>query len=139
MHVSPALQMQGDAMVQPVTQVAPGAQHTPSEQESVPGQAFVQEPQVDGEVRSASQPLVGLPSQSSRFASQLSIVQAPEAHAAVAPGNEHALPQAPQCITVSRLCSHPFPGAPSQSPSPPMHVYSQSRETHDGMEPGRLH
>ncbi len=96
----------------------------------VPEQRFEQRPHVSTDVRSASHPFTGLPSQSARPDAQVSPHTPPE-HVAVDDGPDgHTIPHAPQCdVDVRRFTSQPLPGLPSQSAKPAMHAVRHAPAT----------
>jgi hypothetical protein len=68
---------------------------------------------------SASQPLVGVPSQSWKLPVQDVTMQAPATHEPTALAGAHLAPQALQLlVSVLRLTSQPLTGLPSQSAKP---------------------
>ena len=86
---------------------------------------------------SVSQPLVTLPSQSTKPALHAT-AQRPAAHAGVPLAALHALPHIPQwAAVVERSVSQPLAGFMSQSPKPAVHVRAQRPETHAEVALGR--
>jgi hypothetical protein len=74
-------------------------------------------------LRSASQPLVGLPSQSAKPASQLATAQRPALHEALAWGTAQRSPHPPQCAALDATkTSQPLRASPSQSLKPASQV-----------------
>src|SRR5438876_7292683 len=71
-------------------------------------------------VRAVSQPVSGLPSQSSKPSRQVS-THLPSTHAAAAFIELHLVSQSPQDVTSVRLRSHSVSGSPSHSPFPAGH------------------
>jgi hypothetical protein len=71
---------------------------------------------------SASQPLLGSPSQSEKPCSQEASAHFPAAHDAAPWANAQATPQAPQSVSVVSDASQPFAATPSQSPRPASQV-----------------
>jgi hypothetical protein len=100
-----------------------------------------QPPQFAGEVLvSTSQPFAGLPSQSANGGVQLTMVQAPLEHPAVAFGRLQTVLQTPQCEGfVWRFVSHPSPALPLQSPKPAAQVMEQTPFLHAGVPFVALH
>jgi hypothetical protein len=89
-----------------------------SEQVALPPlaeQRLSQLPHVSGELRLASQPFFGSPSQSSKPAAHLTL-QTPPLHVPLPFAGLHFAPHAPQLpAAVSVFVSHPFEASPSQS------------------------
>src|SRR5579871_1300312 len=101
--------------------------HTPPTHAGVPlgtTQTVLQPPQWFGSLLVlVSQPSVGLLSQSEKPGLQLPILHTPPAHAGVALGTTHTLPQLPQWFgSPLVLVSQPSSGLPLQSPKPVLHV-----------------
>ena len=87
-----------------------------------PEQRLPQDPQcVRSDNRSVSHPLPGDVSQSPQPVSHAEILHDPVSQPAVACAGSHALPQAPQSVTVLSCRSHPLPASSSQSPKPLAH------------------
>jgi hypothetical protein len=101
-------------------QVAP---HRPAEQTCPAAQVVPQAPQLVLSVRVlTSQPLAGLPSQSSKPAAQAITAHAPAVQVAVALARLHARPQPPQfCRLVRTSVSQPLAAMASQSPKSGLH------------------
>lgn len=91
-------------------------------------QTFEHEPQVAPELRFASQPLSGLPSQSEKPGRHGPVPQVPPVHvAAIVFGRTgQAIPQAPQLLGLPRFTSQPFADAPSQFANPVLHANPQT-------------
>jgi hypothetical protein len=80
-------------------------------------------PQFVSVVSGDSQPSAALPLQSPKPALQACSAQDPLKQVAVACGKAHAVPHAPQFVTLLlRLVSQPFAGFASQSPKPAVHA-----------------
>jgi hypothetical protein len=79
--------------------------------------AFPHDPQFAGDVvRSTSQPLAALWSQSPNPVAQPLATHVPPTHATLLPGIEHAVAHVPQWpVDVARFASQPFIGSWSQS------------------------
>jgi hypothetical protein len=82
------------------------------------------------EFNAVSQPLPGLPSQSSNPVAQDG-TQTPETHAVVPFALKHATPHAPQSTAVVSDFSHPLLESPSQLPKPLAHTGAQLPAMHD--------
>lgn len=102
---------------QPETQPVVGSQTG-----VMPEQTVAQSRQVEVDERLASQPSAAVTLQSAKPASHEAIAHVPVAQVSVARGSEHAMPQAPQLVTVRSEVSHPFVGSPSQSSQPASHA-----------------
>jgi hypothetical protein len=91
--------------------------------------------------RRASQPLVGVPSQSPKPAAHVPGTQAPATHAPAALGSVHTRPHAPQLrrSVPDTATSQPLAGLRSQSRKPALHASTrQVRATHDEVALARL-
>ena len=110
----------------------------PFTHESPAAQGFPQRPQwAVATRRSASQPLVALPSQSAKPVAQRAMSQRPAAQAPVALAGAQRAPHVPQCArSLARVTSQPLVALPSQSPSPEAQVVAQRPWTHAAIAPG---
>jgi hypothetical protein len=73
---------------------------------------------------SVSHPVLASPSQSPNAAAHPTMLHVPEEQLAVALAGPHALPHAPQSVSVFRLVSHPSDAVPLQFPQPASHAPS---------------
>src|SRR4051794_15652762 len=96
--------------------------HVPLLQAWPPVQALVHAPQVEGELKSASQPLPAKPSQSPNPGRhRLPQVEPVQVAMLLGPPPGHALEQLPQVAAELRLASQPVPRNMSQSAKPGRH------------------